>query len=80
MTMNALTDQQRKLIHDLALGGRALLTREARELLEGTYGLYSDGRMDPPEKLPRVQGDPEAAETYRRLKAFIDDEVLAGLK
>ncbi|MBC7250989.1 MAG: BREX-1 system adenine-specific DNA-methyltransferase PglX [Anaerolineae bacterium] len=75
----ALTDEQRKLIHDLALAARELLTREARELLEGVYGLYADGRLDPPEKLPQVQADPETAETYRRLAQFLDDEERAGL-
>lgn len=79
MTKNALTDRQRKLIYALALGARELLTREARELLEGTYGLYRDGKMDPPEKLPEVQTDSEAEETYNRLKIFIEDEVAAGL-
>jgi hypothetical protein len=74
-----LSDEQRKLIHDLALGARELLTREARELLEGTYGLYADGRLDPPDKLPQVQADPETQETYLRLKGFIEDEVQAGL-
>lgn len=48
MTANSLTDDQRSLIHDLALSARDLLTRDARELLEGTYGLYADGRLDPP--------------------------------
>jgi len=77
--MIQLTDTQRKLIHDLALAARELLTREARELLEGTYGLYPDGRLDPPDKLPQVGGDPEAAETYRRLAQFLTDEERAGL-
>ena len=75
----ALTDAQRKAIHDLALAARELLTREARELLEGTYGLYPDGRIDPPEKLPQVQANPETAETYHRLAQFLDDEERAGL-
>lgn len=79
MTKHALTDRQRRLIYDLALGARELLTREARELLEGTYGLYPNGWMDPLEKLPQVKSDPEAEETYHRLKRFIDDEVSAGL-
>ena len=68
-----LPDRQRKRIHDLALDARELLTGEARELLEGTYGLYSDGRLDPPEKLPQVQADPETAETCRRLARFLDN-------
>ncbi len=75
----ALTDTQRKAIHDLALNARDLLTREARELLEGTYGLYADGRIDPPEKLPQVQADPETAATYHSLAQFLDDEERAGL-
>lgn len=74
-----LTDAQRRLIHDLALDARELLAREARELLEGIYGLYADGRLDPPDKLPQLVADPEAAETYRRLARFLDDEVRAGM-
>lgn len=75
----ALTDNQRKQIHDFALDGRKLLTREAQELLEGVYGLYPDGRMEPPEKLPQVQHDPETEGLYYRLKRFLADEVQAGL-
>ena len=74
-----LTDNQRKAIHDLALEARALLTREARELLEGTYGLYADGRLDPADKLPLVGSDPDIGETYRRLSQFLEDEERAGL-
>lgn len=77
--VQALTDSQRRVIHDLALEARELLTREARELLEGTYGLYPDGRLDPPEKLPQVQADPETGETYCRLAQFLEDEERAGL-
>jgi len=74
-----LTDDQRRLIHDLALDARDLLAREARELLEGVYGLYADGRLDPPDRLPQVAAAPEAAETYRRLARFVDDEARAGM-
>jgi len=79
MTSQPLSYTQRRAIHDLALDARSLLTREARELLEGTYGLYADGRLDPPEKLPQVQTDPEVGETYRRLAQFLEDEEAAGL-
>lgn len=78
-TPQPLTDHHRRLIHDLALTARTLLMTEARELLEGVYGLYADGRLDPPEKLPQVQADPEAAETYHRLAQFLADERDAGL-
>jgi len=74
-----LTDGQRRVIHDLALEARAILTREARELLEGVYGLYPDGRLDAPDKLPQVRADPEAGETYRRLAQFLEDEARSGL-
>jgi len=75
----ALTESERKAIRDLALQARELLIRETQELLEGTYGLYADGRLDPPEKLPQVQADPETAETYRRLARFLEDEGRAGV-
>ncbi|MAT42173.1 MAG: hypothetical protein CL609_07510 [Anaerolineaceae bacterium] len=74
-----LTDSQRKQIHDFALDARELLTRETRELLEGVYGLYPDGKMEPPQKLPQVQADAETANLHQRLKRFLDDEVQAGL-
>ena len=61
----ASSDRQRRAIHDLVLEARESLTREARELLEGTYGLYPNGRLESPEKLPQVQDDPEIGETYR---------------
>lgn len=74
-----LTDIQRKQIHDLALEARALLTREAREQLEGVYGCYADGRLDPAEKLPQVQEDAEAAAIYAQLTRYLADERRAGL-
>jgi len=75
----SLPDDQRKRIHDFALTVRSLLTQEASQLLEGVYGLYADGHLDPPHKLPQVQSDPENAETYGRLVKFLDDEHRAGL-
>ncbi len=74
----ALTDAQRSLIHHLALKAREILMAETRQLLEGVYGLYADGRLDPPEKLPQVQQEPEAGETYRRLDHFLEEETRAG--
>ncbi len=74
-----LTDIQRKQIHDLALAARALLTREAREQLEGVYGCYADGRLDPAETLPQVRDDPEAAAIHARLARYLADERRAGL-
>jgi hypothetical protein len=80
MPQQGLTDGQRRAIHDLALDARKLLMQEAREVLEGTYGLYADGRRDPPDKLPQVQSDPETRALYERIGRHIDDEVRAGIK
>lgn len=74
-----LSEDQRRDVYDLALKARDLLTREALELLEGTYGLCHDGRLDPLEKLPQVQADPQSQETYQRLVQLLDEEVGAGL-
>jgi len=74
-----LTDTQRKLIHDLALEARTLLTREVREQLEGVFGCYADGRLDPVEKLPQVQANAETAAVYAQLARYLADERRAGL-
>jgi len=74
-----LTDTQRKLIHDLALEARTLLTREVREQLEGVFGCYADGRLDPVEKLPQVQANVETAAIYALLARYLADERRAGL-
>ncbi len=74
-----LSDDQRKAIHDLALAARAELTRRTRELLEGVYGLYADGRLEPAEKLPQVRADPEARTTHARLALYLHEEERAGV-
>ena len=76
---HTLGDEQRNAIHHMALQARELLTREASELLEGTFGLYSDGRLEPPSKLPQVKANAETGETYRRLATFLKDEEHARL-
>lgn len=74
----ALTQPVRDAIHDFALNGRDLLTHEAHDLLEGVYGLHENGTLEAPENLPALK-DPEAGQTYERLKRFIKDETGAGL-
>lgn len=73
-----LNDQVRDAIHNLALQGRELLTGEARDLLEGVYGVHENGEMEPLENLPALT-NPEAQHTYRLLKETLADEVQAGL-
>jgi len=73
-----LNDQVRGAIHDFALEARRILMEESRELLEGVYGLHSDGHFEPPENLPALS-DPETKETYNRLVRFLEEEYQAGL-
>ena len=75
----ALSDSDRKAIHDLALDARELLVNEIRDLLEGVYGLTASGSLAPLSRLPNLTGDPEGQETHKRLGRFLDDEVKAGL-
>lgn len=75
----SLNDSQRKAIHDLALNAREMLIQDAREHLEGTYGLQADGMLEVVSRLPQVQDNPETTETYHRLHAFLEDETRAGL-
>lgn len=66
-------------IHDLSLKARELLEKEAKEQLEGIYGLLPDGEWGPASKYPAIEKLPEAQETRKRLGQFIDDEKVAGL-
>lgn len=73
-----LTDKVRNAIHHFALRGREILTDEARDELEGVYGVHETGEIEPLDDLPALTS-PEAQETYRLLKETIVDEVQAGL-
>ena len=77
-------------VHDLVLGtsrrgepwkrgARAILIDEARDLLQGTYGVHENGRVEPLDRLPNLAEDAEARETYRRLTAHLSSEQEAGL-
>ena len=75
-----MDENLRGVIHDMTLRARALLMTEARELLEGTYGLDVSGNLAPADRLPALRDDPEAQETRRRLEQFLEDEAKAGLR
>ena len=66
-------------LHDLVLKARARLIREARDLLEGVYGLRADGDLAPAETLPAVGSLEEARVTRARLESHLADEAAAGL-
>ena len=55
----------RAAIHDTTLKARDILTNEAREVLQGVYGLASSGKFEPADKLPAVQELPKVKETGR---------------
>jgi len=78
-TEQYLSESTRNAIHDFALRGRELLTREAHDLLEGVYGLHADGSLEKPESLPTLK-DAETREIYGQLIRYLDDEVGAGLE
>ena len=70
----------RAAIHDTTLKARDLLTNEAREVLQGVYGLASSGKFEPADKLPAVQELLKVKETRKRLEKFLSDEEQAGMK
>ncbi len=72
--MAGLTKQDRDSLHAFALGARRLLLEEITTLLEGEYGLHTDGTLESPDRLPHLVESPEAAETYRRLDAYLRAE------
>ncbi len=72
--MTGLTKAHRDALHDFALTARQMLLAEIAALLEGEYGLHTDGTLEPEDHLPHLADDPHARETYRRLRAYLDAE------
>jgi len=70
----------RAAIHNMTLRARELLVDEIDDLLQGIYGLDSNGRFEDVKRLPAVQSLPEIRETRKRLEKFLKDEEQAGLK
>ncbi len=75
---NLLNDQVRGNIHDFALEARRILMNEARDLLEGVYGVHTNGVFEPPQNLPALSS-PENRAIYERLIHFLEEEIQAGL-
>src|SRR5437588_10094893 len=75
-----MDDLTRARLHDMTLAARKLLVTEARELLEGVYGLGRDGRFAPASMLPAVQALDEVRLTRERLEKYLADEAAAGLR
>jgi hypothetical protein len=74
----SLPDQVRDALHNFALIGREILTGEARDLLEGVFGVHENGEIEPFGDLPALS-NPEAQQTYRQLKETLADEIQAGM-
>jgi hypothetical protein len=73
-----LTEKVRGAIHKFALQGQEILTGEARDLLEGVYGVHENGDIEPLDDLPALT-NPEAGQTFRLLRETLTDEIQAGL-
>ncbi|MCX5977684.1 MAG: BREX-1 system adenine-specific DNA-methyltransferase PglX, partial [Coprothermobacterota bacterium] len=67
------------LIRRFTLKARQLLTQEVGDLLEGVYGLRSDGAFEPTRNLPALLELPEAGKTRKQLERFLEDEESASL-
>ena len=74
-----MDDVLRAHLHDLTLDARRSLVTEARELLQGVYGLSSAGTLPDASTLPDVQTLEEARETHAMLARHLENERSAGL-
>ncbi|MDZ4384692.1 MAG: SAM-dependent methyltransferase, partial [Nitrospirota bacterium] len=70
---------KRNSIKKMVQTARALLLKEAREILEGVYGLHGDGNFEDAASLPELK-EPQKGETRERLESFLREEAQAGLK
>ena len=66
-------------IRSFTLDARAALETEAQRQLEGIYGWLPDGLFADTARYPAVKQIPEAAETRRRLEAYVEEERNTGL-
>ena len=74
-----LSDSDRKQLHDFTLAARRLLTQEARDVLEGSFGLAADRPPTPLDRLPHLAGDGDARRLHADLLVWLADEGRAGL-
>lgn len=70
--------EKRNQIKKLVQTARAMLIQEARETLEGVFGLHSDGIFEDMAALPELK-DPSHGDTRRRLESFVEEEAKTGL-
>ena len=67
----------RNKIRSMVTQARAILEEDAAEQLEGTYGIYPDGSVDPANKLPQL--DDAGLEIREELLGAIEHEEAKGL-
>ena len=74
-----MNNGKRNLIKKMVQTARALLIQEARESLEGTYGLHADGSFEDVSSLPELK-DSDKQETRKELENFSREEAKTGFK
>lgn len=74
-----MEDRTRSQLRNMVQEARALLLEEARQQLEGIYGIHTDGRRESVDNLPEVQKDPDRQQTLLDILHFLDMEQQAGL-
>ena len=74
-----MNKEMRSRIKKMVQTVRSVLMKEARETLEGVYGLHADGSFEGVQALPELK-DLKKSETRRHLEHFFAEEAKTGLK
>ena len=74
-----MNTDKRNLIKKMVQSARALLIQEARESLEGTYGLHANGSFEDVSSLPELK-DSDKQETRKQIESFLREEAKTGFK
>ncbi len=74
-----MNKETRNSIKKMVQTVRGILTQEAREQLEGVYGLHSNGTFENVSSLPELR-DTHEAETRQQLEYFLSEEAKTDLK
>lgn len=74
-----MNKETRSSIKKMVQTVRGILMQEAREQLEGIYGLHGNGTFEDKKSLPELK-DADKAETRRQLEYFLTEEAKTDLK
>lgn len=71
--MTPLDQGLRNALRNTVQACREVLTKDLSEILEATYGIHRDGRLEPLVALPEMQSDAGARETRELLERLLPD-------